>query len=43
MLLAVFSVTGVTFYFFYLVLRTPPKKEIDSYSENDDEIIRQAD
>ncbi len=29
-------VTFVTVYFFWRVLKTPPKKEPDSYSENDD-------
>ena len=43
MLLSVFTVTGVTLYFFYLVLRTPPKQEDDSYSENNNETIRQKD
>ncbi|MFT4832438.1 MAG: hypothetical protein ACI815_002091 [Psychroserpens sp.] len=28
-------------YFFYKVLTIPPKPEPDSYSENDDEVIRQ--
>lgn len=28
-------------YFFYKVLTTPPKQEPDSYSENDDELVRQ--
>ena len=41
MLTAVGTVTAVTGYFFYLVLSTPPKKEEDSYCENDDETIRQ--
>lgn len=36
MLFAVCSVTAITVYFFYRVLTTPPKKEPDSYSENDD-------
>jgi hypothetical protein len=31
------SVTCITGFFFYKVLRTPPKEEPDSYSENDDE------
>ena len=30
------AVTVITGYFFYKVLRTPPKEEPDSYSENDD-------
>ncbi|MBW7866874.1 MAG: hypothetical protein H3C31_00955 [Brumimicrobium sp.] len=29
-------VTTVTIYFFIRVLRTPPKSEPDSYSENDE-------
>ena len=36
MLIAVGTVTAVTGYFFYLVLSTQPKKEEDSYNENDD-------
>ncbi|MEZ4852717.1 hypothetical protein [Flavobacterium sp.] len=28
-------------YFFYKVLSTPPKQEPDSYSENDDVLVRQ--
>lgn len=28
-------------YFFYKVLTMPPKQEPDSYSENDDELVRQ--
>lgn len=28
-------------YFFYKVLTIPPKQEPDSFSENDDEVIRQ--
>lgn len=28
-------------YFFYKVLTIPPKQEVDSFSENDDEIVRQ--
>ncbi len=30
-------VTSVTGYFFIRVLKTPPKPEPDSYSENDDQ------
>jgi hypothetical protein len=30
-------VTGITGYFFWKVLKTPPKDEPDSYYENDDE------
>ena len=29
-------------YFFYKVLTIPPKQEPDSYSENDDEMVRQT-
>ena len=35
MLGSVLAVTGITLYFFYRVLTAPPKKEPDSYSEND--------
>ncbi|WP_264560523.1 hypothetical protein [Flavobacterium sp. N2270] len=28
-------------YFFYKVLTIPPKQEPDSFSENDDELVRQ--
>jgi hypothetical protein len=31
------TVLGATIYFFRKVLRTPPKQEPDSYSENDDQ------
>ena len=31
------TVTIVTGYFFYKVLKSPPKPEPDSYSENDDD------
>ena len=30
-------ITAITLYFFWKVLSAPPKKEPDSYSENDDE------
>lgn len=30
-------ITAVTFYFFWRVLKTPPRPEEDSYSENDEE------
>ena len=33
-------VTGFAVYFFYKVLTIPPRKEPDSFSENDDEIVR---
>ncbi|MBL7957079.1 MAG: hypothetical protein JNM49_03895 [Flavobacteriales bacterium] len=36
MLGSVLIVTGITVYFFYRVLTSPPKKEPDSYAENDD-------
>ncbi|UGU17079.1 hypothetical protein LS482_04225 [Sinomicrobium kalidii] len=36
MVLAQGIVTAIAGYFFYRVLTTPPKKEPDSYSENDD-------
>jgi hypothetical protein len=35
MLLTQVTVTCVTVYFFFKVLRTPPRKEPDSYSDND--------
>lgn len=35
------TVGVITLYLFAKVLRTPPKKEPDSYTENDDEIERQ--
>lgn len=34
-------VTFITFNFFYKVLKTPPKPEPDSYSDNDDVAERQ--
>ncbi|MFV0306014.1 MAG: hypothetical protein ACK5IC_11110 [Moheibacter sp.] len=36
MLSAQIIVISVTVYFFIRVLKTPPKQEPDSYSENDD-------
>lgn len=30
-------VTGITGYFFYKVLITPPRSEPDSYEDNDDQ------
>jgi len=36
MLVTEITVTCITVYFFYRVLRTPPNAEPDSYSENDD-------
>jgi hypothetical protein len=37
MLVTIFAVTGITIYFFWLVLKTPPKPEPDSYVFNDDD------
>lgn len=37
LLLAEGVITVITFYFFWKVLKTPPRKEPDSYSGNDDE------
>lgn len=34
-------VTVITIYFFAKVLKTPPKPEPDSYSDNDDKTERQ--
>lgn len=36
MVLVQVSVTCITVYFFWKVLKTPPQQEPDSYSENDD-------
>jgi hypothetical protein len=36
MIVVQLSVAFITGYFFYKVLRTPPRQEPDSYSENDD-------
>ena len=36
MLTVMISVTCVTLYFFWKVLKTPPKPEPDSYDDNDD-------
>ena len=33
-------VIGFTAYFFYKVLTIPPRQEPDSFSENDDELVR---
>ena len=41
MVLAQGIVISFTAYFFYKVLTIPPKQEPDSYSENDDETVRQ--
>ncbi len=38
MVIAKGLVAVITLYFFYLVLKTPPKQEPDSYSENDEEV-----
>lgn len=35
-------VISFTLYFFYRVLTTPPRPEPDSYSENDEEVEREA-
>lgn len=37
MICTVSVVAMITGYFFWKVLKTPPKEEPDSYSENDDE------
>lgn len=37
MLVTEITVTCITVYFFYRVLKTPPKAEPDSYTDNDDE------
>lgn len=37
MLLTYIIVIAVTGYFFYRVLKTPPKPEPDSYTDNDNE------
>jgi len=36
MLVTEVIVTGFTIYYFVKVLKTPPKKEPDSFTENDD-------
>ncbi|MCO6162467.1 MULTISPECIES: hypothetical protein [Flavobacterium] len=41
MLVAQGIVISFASYFFYKVLTIPPKPEPDSYSENDDELVRQ--
>ena len=43
MVLAQGVVISFAAYFFYKVLTTPPKQEPDSYSDNDDVLIRQKD
>lgn len=43
MVLAQGTVICLTAYFFYKVLTTPPVQEPDSYSENDDELVRKND
>ncbi len=35
-LVTITIVTAITFYFFWKVLKSPQKKEPDSFSENDD-------
>jgi len=42
MLTTIIMVTGLTLYFFYKVLTVPPRPEPDSYTDNDDELERQA-
>jgi len=42
MLLTQGIVTFFAVYFFYKVLTIPPKQEPDSYTENDDEVVRQV-
>ncbi|GAB3201535.1 hypothetical protein ABID22_001461 [Pontibacter aydingkolensis] len=41
MLLTLGIVTGLMLYFFWRVIKTPPKPEPDSYLDNDDEPGRQ--
>lgn len=36
MLITEITVTGITLFYFYKVLRTPPKPEPDSFIGNDD-------
>lgn len=36
MLVTEIAITAITIYFFYRVLKTPPKPEPDSYENNDD-------
>ena len=43
MLVAQGIVVSFACYFFYKVLTIPPKQEPDSYSENDEELVRQND
>ncbi len=43
MLLTQGIVISFTGYFFYKVLTTPPKQEPDSFSENDEELVRKQD
>ncbi len=42
MLSTMILVTGLTLYFFYLVLNAPARPEPDSYLDNDDELEREA-
>lgn len=37
MLVTEITITAITIYFFGKVLKTPPKSEPDSFSENDDQ------
>ena len=43
MLLTQGIVIGFTVFFFYKVLTTPPRKEPDSFEDNDDELVRKND
>ena len=38
MVVTMLTVTSITLYFFWLVLKTPPRSEPDSYIDNDDEL-----
>ncbi|MBK9048782.1 MAG: hypothetical protein IPL74_19560 [Bacteroidetes bacterium] len=38
MVVTMLTVTSITLYFFWLVLKTPPRQEPDSYVDNDDEL-----
>ncbi|MBK7388533.1 MAG: hypothetical protein KBH11_10450 [Bacteroidia bacterium] len=38
MVVTMLTVTSITIYFFWLVLKTPPRSEPDSYIDNDDEL-----
>lgn len=41
MLLTQGIVISFTAFFFYKVLTTPPREEVDSYEDNDDKTVRQ--